>query len=96
MNTRKDLNTVLSCNSIYILDQRERETDRQTDRHRDTETDRDRDIQTDRQRHRQTETERETDRQTDRVKDRDRQNSNSKTLFYKDCRLGTVENLPHN
>ena len=84
MNTRKDLNTVLSCNSIYILDQRERETDRQTDR--------------DRERQRQTLRERHThrDRHTDRVRERDRENSNSKTLFYKDCRLGTVENLPHN
>ena len=27
---------------------------------------------------------------------RERENSNSKTLFYKDCSLGSVKNLPNN
>ena len=36
-----------------------------------------------------------TDRQTDRQTDREghRENSNSKTLFYKDCSLGSFKNL---
>ena len=32
----------------------------------------------------------------DRQTDRDRENSNSKTLFYKDCVLGSVKNMSNN
>ena len=41
---------------------------------------------------------RQTDRQTDRQidRDRDRENSNSKTLFYKDCSLGSVQKKTNN
>ena len=67
--------------------ERDGETDRQTDRQRQTDkqADRERDRQTDRDRDRQTN--RQTDRQTDR------ENSNLKTLFYKDCSLGSVKDL---
>ena len=40
---------------------------------------------------RESERERKTDR--DRQADRQTENSNSKTLFYKDCSLGSVKNL---
>ena len=61
--------------------ERERERQRQRDRDRDRETERQRDRDRDRQ------------RQTDRQADRQTENSNSKTLFYKDCSLGSVKNL---
>ena len=32
-------------------------------------------------------------RETERVVSRENSNSNSKTLFYKDCSLGSVKNL---
>ena len=50
---------------------------------RETERDRQRQRQTDRQ----TETERQRNRETETEK------SNSRTLFYKDCSLGSVKNL---
>ena len=59
----------------------ERERKRQTDR--DRETDRDRQRETDRERHRETETE-----THNRGGER---NSNSKTVFYKDCSLCSVK-----
>ena len=58
----------------------ERQTDRQTDRDRDRQRDRDRERQRERKRDRQT----------------DRQTENSKTLFYKDCGLGSMKNLSNN
>ena len=65
---------------------RERETDRQTDRDRQTlrQTETQTDRQIDRERHRQTD------------RDTHTENSNSKTLFYKDCGLGSVKNLSNN
>ena len=45
------------------------------------------------ERERQRQRERQKLRQTDRQTDRDIENSNSKTLFYKDCILGSVKNL---
>ena len=50
-------------------------------RERERDRDRDRDRQTDRQRERE------------RNRERERENSKSKTLFYKDCSLGSVKNL---
>ena len=47
--------------------------------------------QTDKKTDRQRETERETER--NRERERLRENSNSKTLFHKDCSLGLVKNL---
>ena len=64
--------------------ERERERERETERERQRERDRERETD------RQTETERDT--QTDRQTD----NANSKTLFYKDCSLGSVKNLSSN
>ena len=69
-------------------------------RERETETERQRqtDRQTDRQRNRERETDRQTDRQTDtqrnRERERERESSNSKTLFYKECSLGSVKTCP--
>ena len=39
---------------------------------------------------------RQTDRQIVRQTDRQTENSNSKTLFYKDCSLGSVKKLSNN
>ena len=47
--------------------------------------------QTDGQRQTQRYAGRQTDRQTDRQIDRQTENSNSKTLFYKDCNLGSIK-----
>ena len=56
-----------------------------------------RQTQTQRQKHglrdRSRETRRETDRQTDRQRETETENSNWKTLFYKDCSLDSVKNL---
>ena len=54
------------------------------------ERERERKKERERQIDRQTETDRQTDRQTET------ENSNSKTLFYKDCSLGSVKNLSNN
>ena len=56
-----------------------RETDRHTDRDGQRRTETDRQRQTERQRKRQT--------------NRQLENSNSKTLFFKDCSLGLLKNL---
>ena len=42
------------------------------------------------------ERETETDRQRQVGRQAGRENSNSKTLFYKDCSLGSVKNLSNN
>ena len=44
------------------------------------------------------ERERERERERDRERERERENSisNSKTLFYKDCSLGSFKNLSNN
>ena len=47
----------------------------------------DREKQRDRERQRQ----RDTERRRETEAEREREDSNSKTLFYKDCRLGSVK-----
>ena len=39
------------------------------------------------------ETDRQTDGQTETEREKESENWNSKTLFYKDCSLGSVKNL---
>ena len=60
-------------------------------REREGDSDRQSDRRTDRDRHRDTQADRQIDRQTDRQIDRQTENSNSKTLFYKDCNLGSIK-----
>ena len=76
---------MLACLFIYILERKRerggggRETERGKWRGQDGERVRERD----RERQRQRQTDRQTDRQTE--------NANSKTLFYKECSLGSIK-----
>ena len=47
-------------------------------------------------RERERDRDRDRDRETERDRERQRQRENSKTLFYKECRLGSVKNLSNN